>query len=78
MESQIVSADSLYATLHGQFGEYVKAFNALVPTEEQQVPSADAPEHLFLPLQLELSQEAGEPEDLSEEYGESVEFGIEQ
>lgn len=76
VESQIVSMESLYATLHEQFGEYVKAFDALVPAK-QQIPVAEAPVSLFLPLQLELSREEDAAEDFSDGYGESVDFGIE-
>ncbi|MGL5434538.1 MAG: hypothetical protein ACRDBO_03955 [Lachnospiraceae bacterium] len=78
VDNLIVSADSLYATLQGQFAEYVMQFNKLVP-EQEQIPAVSAPQNLFLPIQLEQDHVISEHEETApeEEYGEAVDYGIE-
>lgn len=64
-ESLIVSKDSLYATLNQHFSSYMADYNYLLP-EEHQIPKVEAPDCLFLRVQLEQAKET------VEEYAEVV------
>lgn len=83
VERMIVSEESLYATLHQRFGEYVESYHRIVP-EEAQIPRENVPGDLFLVLQLELILEAEKEKEESrtygaemEDFGEEVEYGVE-
>ena len=81
-ETLIVSEDSLFATLNNRFQAYVSEYNACMP-EENQIPEVNAPESLFLAVQLEQTGETGEQEtppaaEAEEEYGEQVDYGVER
>ena len=79
-EALIVSEDSLYATLNNRFEGYTVQYNACM-TEEYQIPEVNAPDSLFLAVQLEQAKEAEEQEttpaaEPEEEYGEQVDYGV--
>jgi len=76
VEQLVISPESLYATLHQNFGEYVKNYNQLMP-EGQEIPIEHAPANLFLTTQLEQGQGGQEEETVQEPYGEDVDFGFE-
>lgn len=58
-EALILSEDSLYATLNNRFPLYTTQYNHCMP-EESRIPKADAPEGLFLSVQLEAAKESAE------------------
>lgn len=58
-EALVLSEDSLYATLNHRFQAYVSQYNHCMP-EESRIPEADAPEGLFLSVQLEAAKESAE------------------
>lgn len=58
-EALVMSEDSLYATLNHRFQAYVSQYNHCMP-EESRIPEADAPEGLFLSVQLEAAKESAE------------------
>lgn len=58
-EALVMSEDSLYATLNHRFQAYVSQYNHCMP-EESRIPKADAPEGLFLSVQLEAAKESAE------------------
>jgi len=79
-EALIVSEDSLYATLNNRFQSYTSQYNHCMP-EECRIPETDAPENLFLAVQLEAAKDMpGEMEqggtyepDFNEETGYEIE-----
>lgn len=58
-EALVMSEDSLYATLNHRFQAYVSQYNHCMP-EESRIPEVDAPEGLFLSVQLEAAKESAE------------------
>lgn len=58
-EALVMSEDSLYATLNHRFQAYISQYNHCMP-EESRIPKADAPEGLFLSVQLEAAKESAE------------------
>lgn len=64
VDALVVSQDSLNATLNQRFKTYVSQYNALMP-EDDRIPEANAPESLFLAVQLAAAKEAGKkaPDD---------------
>ena len=80
-EALIVSEDSLYATLKNRFEGYTVEYNACMP-EEYRIPEVNAPDSLFLAVQLEQVKDMEEQEvspaiTAEEEYGEQVDYGVE-
>ncbi len=79
-EALIVSEDSLYATLNRRFPIYVSAYNELVQ-QESRIPKVDAPDSLFLAVQLETAKNMTEETaqdgiyepDFNEETGYEIE-----
>ena len=79
-EALIVSEDSLYATLKNRFEGYTVEYNACMP-EEYRIPEVNAPDSLFLAVQLEQvkdmeKQEVSPAITAEEEYGEQVDYGV--
>lgn len=58
-EALVMSEDSLYATLNHRFQAYVSQYNHCMP-EESRIPEVNAPEGLFLSVQLEAAKESAE------------------
>lgn len=58
-EALIVSQDSLYATLNNRFQAYTSQYNHCMP-EECQIPKVNAPDSLFLAVQLEAAKDRKE------------------
>lgn len=80
-EALIVSEDSLYATLNNRFEGYASQYNAFM-SEEYRIPKVNAPDSLFLAVQLEQAKDMEEQEvspviAAEEEYGEQVDYGVE-
>lgn len=80
-EALIVSEDSLYATLNNRFEAYASQYNAFM-SEEYRIPKVNAPDSLFLAVQLEQAKDTEEQEvspviAAEEEYGEQVDYGVE-
>lgn len=79
-EALILSEDSLYATLNHRFQTYVSQYNHCMP-EESRIPEADAPDSLFLAVQLEAAKDMTEEmaqggsyePDFNEETGYEIE-----
>ena len=79
-EALIVSEDSLYATLNHRFRAYVSQYNHCMP-EESRIPEVNAPDALFLAVQLEaakdmedeLAQDDAFEPDFNEETGYEIE-----
>lgn len=76
----IVSEDSLYATLNLRFRAYVSLYNQYMP-EDSQIPEINAPDSLFLAVQLEaakdeepVKQDSAYEPDFSEETGYEIEL----
>lgn len=81
---QIVSEDSLYATICQHYPAYREDYNTAVGAQAE-IPEVDAPANLFLQEQLdraqemqdtELQEEQTQEQDEEGEYGEQVEYGI--
>ena len=79
-EALIVSEDSLYATLNHRFQAYVSEYNHCMP-EDSQIPEVNAPDGLFLAVQLEAAKDMQEEAeqgcsyepDFNEETGYEIE-----
>lgn len=78
-EALVMSEDSLYATLNHRFQAYVSQYNHCMP-EESRIPKADAPEGLFLSVQLEAAKESveetGQAISLEPDFNEETGFEI--
>lgn len=78
-EALVMSEDSLYATLNHRFQAYVSQYNHCMP-EESRIPKADAPEGLFLSVQLEaakeFAEETGQEIPLEPDFNEETGFEI--
>lgn len=78
-EALVMSEDSLYATLNHRFQAYVSQYNHCMP-EESRIPKADAPEGLFLSVQLEAAKESaeetGQAIPLEPDFNEETSFEI--
>lgn len=78
-EALVMSEDSLYATLNHRFQAYVSQYNHCMP-EESRIPEADAPEGLFLSVQLEAAKESveetGQAIPLEPDFNEETGFEI--
>lgn len=78
-EALVMSEDSLYATLNHRFQAYVSQYNHCMP-EESRIPKADAPEGLFLSVQLEAAKESaeetGQEIPLEPDFNEETSFEI--
>lgn len=78
-EALVMSEDSLYATLNHRFQAYVSQYNHCMP-EESRIPEVDAPEGLFLSVQLEAAKESveetGQAIPLEPDFNEETGFEI--
>lgn len=78
-EALVMSEDSLYATLNHRFQAYVSQYNHCMP-EESRIPEADAPEGLFLSVQLEAAKESveetGQAIQLEPDFNEETGYEI--
>lgn len=79
VESLIVSEDSLYATLNHRFRAYVSQYNDGV-LEESKIPEVNAPDSLFLAMQLEtakgITEEMSQGNTFEPDFNEEVGYEI--
>lgn len=79
-EALIVSEDSLYATLNHRFQAYVSQYNHCMP-EESRIPEVNAPDALFLAVQLEaakdMTEEVAQDGDYEPDFNEETGYEIE-
>lgn len=79
VEALIVSEDSLYATLNHRFQAYVSQYNHCMP-EDSRIPEVNAPDALFLAIQLEeakgMTEEPVQAVSHEPDFNEEASFEI--
>lgn len=80
VEALIVSEHSLYATLNHRFQAYVSQYNHCLP-EESRIPEVNAPDALFLAVQLEaaknITEELAQDGAYEPNFNEETDYEIE-